>query len=354
MKTITTAEAILEGTDQLLASDPDVYVMGLGVSDPKGIFGTTLGLYEKYGKDRVLDMPVSENGMTGIAIGSAIMGHRPIMTHQRVDFFLLALDQLVNNAAKWRFMFAGKKKISLVIRLIVGKGWGQGPQHSQTLHSLFAHIPGLKVVAPSNAYDAKGLLASAVYEEDPVVFIEHRWIHGIQGEVPSHLYTVPLGKAKVVQEGEDITVIASSHMTLEALKALSFLGKEVSVELIDLRSLKPFDFETVYTSVNKTKRVLVLDGDWKTCGFAAEIIASIVESGISLKAAPKRITFPDKHQGTSWSLSNHFYPFSEDIAASILGIMGKKKLSEELLQTLLQQKESSPLDTPSSSFSGPF
>ncbi len=354
MKELTVAEAILEATDQLLASDPNVYVMGLGVCDPKGVFGTTIGLQQKYGEDRVLDMPISENAMTGVAIGSAIMGHRPIMTHQRVDFFLLAFDQLINNAAKWRFMFAEKKKISLVIRLIIGKGWGQGPQHSQTLHSVFAHIPGLKVVAPSNALDAKGLLISSVYEEDPVIFLEHRWTHAIKGKVPSSLYKTPLGKAEVIREGKDITVVASSHMTLEALQAISYLPEEVSVELIDLKTLKPFDFETVQESLKKTGRILVLDGDWKTCGFAAEVIAQVAESGVFLKSPPQRITFPDAHQGTSWSLSNDFYPSSEDIAAIILSALHKTKLSESMLKKLWEKKKKVPLDTPYSSFAGPF
>src|ERR1700722_14260768 len=184
MPNLTLSQAILQATDQLMQIDSSVYVMGLGVPDPKGIFGTTTGLEKKYGSDRVLDMPTSENGMTGIAIGSALLGLRPIMTHQRVDFFLLALDQLINNAAKWHYMFGGQMNVPLVIRLIIGRGWGQGPQHSQSLQSIFSHIPGLKVVMPSNPYDAKGLLLSAIDDENPVVYLEHRWLHGIFGEVP--------------------------------------------------------------------------------------------------------------------------------------------------------------------------
>ncbi len=192
-------EAILEAHDQLMAVDPNVYIMGLGVPDPKGIFGTTVGLQEKYGPNRVMDMPCSENAMTGVAIGSALVGMRPIMTHQRVDFFLLALDQLVNNACKWHFMFGGQLNVPLVIRLIIGRGWGQGPQHSQTLTSFFAHLPGLKVVAPSSPYDAKGLLISAVEDNNPVVYLEHRWLHNIYGEVPSEIYRVPLGNETMHQ-----------------------------------------------------------------------------------------------------------------------------------------------------------
>ena len=190
-------QAILEATDQCLAADPRVYVIGLGVTDPKGIFGTTLGLEAKYGPRRVMDMPVSENALTGIALGSAVTGMRPIMTHQRVDFALLALDQLINNAAKWHTMFGGRMRAPMVIRLIIGRGWGQGPQHSQSLQALFAHIPGLKVVMPATPYDAKGLLVAAVEDDNPVIYLEHRWLHGIWGPVPEERYRVPLGEARV-------------------------------------------------------------------------------------------------------------------------------------------------------------
>ena len=234
------SEAILEATDQKMAQDSNVYIMGLGVPDPKGIFGTTSGLSAKYGSDRVMDMPTSENAMTGIAIGTAILGMRPIMTHQRVDFFLLALDQLINNAAKWHYMFGNQMKVPLVIRLIIGRGWGQGPQHSQSLHSFFAHIPRLKVVMPATPYDAKGLHISAIEDDNPVIYLEHRWLHGIFGEVPLEPYTVPIGEAKIVQGGKDITIVAASHMVLEAYRAAKWLQEDgINVEIIDLRSIQP-------------------------------------------------------------------------------------------------------------------
>lgn len=349
-------EAILDATDLKMQEDEAVYIMGLGVPDPKAIFGTTTGLQAKYGQSRVLDMPTSENAMTGVAIGSAIVGMRPIMTHQRVDFFLLALDQLINNAAKWHYMFGGQMSVPLVIRLIVGRGWGQGPQHSQTLHSLFAHVPGLKVVAPSNPYDAKGLLISSIEDNNPVIFIEHRWLHGIEGPVPSGKYTVPLGKAKIVSEGSDITVIASSHMTLEAFKALQFLKEEgVSAELVDLRSLKPLDEETILTSVRKTGRALVLDDDWKSCGFAAEILALLTEKAFKdLKAAPRRLTYPDRLSPTSWSLANHYYPTALDIVCSALEMLEKPVRARAFMEKLLHSKQHIPLDVPDKSFTGPF
>lgn len=346
----------MQATDQKMAEDETVYLMGLGVPDPKGIFGTTSGLEKKYGQKRVLDMPTSENAMTGIAIGSAIVGMRPIMTHQRVDFFLLALDQLINNAAKWHFMFGGKMNVPLVIRLIVGRGWGQGPQHSQTLHSLFAHIPGLKVVAPSNPYDAKGLLVSAIEDDNPVVYLEHRWLHGIHGEVPDNLYKVPMGKAKVVTEGTDLTIVASSHMTLEGFKAIEHLKKEgISAELIDIRSFKPLDGETILNSLKKTGKILVLDDDWKTCGFASEILALVSEQGFhDLKAPPARLTYPDRLSPTSWALANHYYPTDLDIVISALKLLDKPVKAKEFLQKLIASKIQGPLDVPDRSFTGPF
>jgi pyruvate dehydrogenase E1 component beta subunit len=344
----------LEATDQAMAADPAVYVMGLGVPDPKGTFGTTLGLQEKYGPNRVMDMPTSENAMTGVAIGSAIAGMRPIMTHQRVDFFLLALDQLINNAAKWHYMFGGQMRVPLVIRLMIGRGWGQGPQHAQTLHSLFAHIPGLKVVMPSTPYDAKGLLLSSIDDDHPVVFLEHRWLHGVYGDVPEDSYRVPLGVAKVVQEGTDVTVVSCSQMTVEARKAAR-LAEGVSMELIDLRTVRPLDKEAILRSVRKTGRLIVADPDAKTVGLSAEILALVAEEALTdLKRPPIRVTYPDAFTPTSWAQANHFYPTAHDIAATALQMMHKPAQAAALREAILAERLSVPLDTPDPSFTGPF
>ena len=219
-------QAINEAIDLCMAKDPAVYIMGLGVPDPKGVFGSTLGLQGKYGSTRVMDMPTSENGMTGVAIGSALVGMRPIMTHQRIDFALLAMEQIVNQAAKWHYMFGGRMSVPLVIRMIIGRGWGQGSQHSQSLQSWFAHIPGLKVVMPTTPYDAKGLLISSIEDNNPVVFIEHRWLYNISGHVPEGVYRVPLGQARVIKKGNDLTIVATSYMTLEALRAAEMLTED--------------------------------------------------------------------------------------------------------------------------------
>lgn len=345
-------QAILEGTDQCMAKDPCVYIMGLGVTDPKGVFGTTLGLKEKHGEKRVLDMPVAENGMTGIAIGSALTGMRPILTHQRIDFMLLSFDQIINNAAKWHYMFGGKMKMPLVIRLLVGRGWGQGPQHSQSLQAMFAHIPGLKVVMPTTPYDAKGLLIAAIRDNNPVIYIEHRWLHGIFGPVPEEAYEVPIGKAKLVREGNDITIVSLSYMTLEAMKAADLLEKEgIHAEIIDLRSVKPIDEETIMTSVAKTGRLVVVDGTWKSLGVPSEIITLVTERIFdSLKSAPKRITFPDFPTPTSPALAQNYYPRAIHIINAVRKTMGLDEKTEEQMGI----KRDTPLDVPDQSFKGPF
>ena len=192
------SQAINEAMFIAMRESNKVVTFGLGVPDPKGVFGTTLGLQEEFGNKRVLDMPTSENSMTGIGIGLSLSGYRPVMVHQRVDFFLLALDQLINNAAKWDFMFGGGQPVPITIRLIVGHGWGQGPTHSQNLQAMFSHIPGIKVVMPTSAYDAKGLLLESIFDDSPTIFLEHRWLHGLESEVPEESYRVPLGIANLV------------------------------------------------------------------------------------------------------------------------------------------------------------
>ena len=334
-----------------MKKDPLVYIMGLGVPDPKGIFGTTLGLEQKYGSDRVMDMPTAENGMTGIAIGSALTGMRPIMSHQRIEFALLAVEQIVNQAAKWHYMFAGQMNMPLVIRLIIGRGWGQGPQHSQSLQSWFAHIPGLKVVMPTTAYDAKGLLISSIEDNNPVIFLEHRWLFNLIDIVPEEIYRVPLGKAKVIREGKDITITALSYMTLESLRAAEILAKEgISVEVIDIRTLRPLDESTILESVRKTGRLIVADTGWKIAGFSAEITALVAEEAFTyLKSPPQRITIADCPIPTTPALANHCYPRAIQIVDSIKKILGLNSNTPQIEETTNRR-----LDIPDPSFTGPF
>jgi len=348
---ITYGEAIKEALEIAMSADDSVICYGLGVDDPKGIFGTTLGLQEQFGEDRVFDMPTAENAMTGIGIGAAIYGLKPVMVHQRLDFFLLAMDQLVNNGAKWHFMFGGQDSVPLTIRLILGRGWGQGPTHSQNLQSWFAHIPGLKVVMPATARDAKGLLLSSIFDNNPVIFLEHRWLHNLEGEVPLDDYRVEIGKAAVLREGTDITIVSMSYMTIEALHACDALGKiGISCELVDLRTVRPIDWETINLSVKKTGKLIALDTGTRTLSVAGEIVATVAEECWNdLKKAPKRITMPDSPEPTSFELSKDYYVGAVNIVEEVLRMLEK----EDMISKIDVSKRI-PHDVPGDWFKGPF
>jgi len=343
-------EALREAQDYCLSNDPTVYLMGLGVPDPKGIFGSTLGLQEKYGCERVFDIPLSENAITGVTLGSAITGLRPILTHQRIDFALVSIEQIVNQAAKWHYMFNGQMKAPMVIRMIIGRGWGQGPQHSQSLHAWFAHIPGLKVIMPTTAYDAKGMLIAAIEDDNPVLCLEHRWLYDIKDEVPEEAYRVSLDKAKVVRSGTNITLIGVSYMTLECLRAAKVLAKfGISAEVIDLRSIRPIDTETILSSVEKTGYVLTIDHGEIRCGIAGEISAIVTENLFKkLHAAPQRLGLPDYPTPTATTLSDSYYPLAKDIVGKTLQMLNRTALHNQ--ETNINYK----LDQPNASFQGPF
>jgi len=351
MRELTYANAIREATDFCLQEDQSVLVIGLGVPDPKGIFGTTIGLQDKYGENRVMDMPLAENGMTGVIIGASLNGFRPILTHQRVEFALLSIEQIVDQAAKWYYMNAGQQNVPIVIRLVIGRGWGQGAQHSQSLESWFAHIPGLKVVMPSNAYDAKGLLIASVEDNNPVIFIEHRWLHNTLDNVPIDGYRVPIGKAKRVREGKDITVVANSYMVLESIRCADVLKEHgFSIEVIDLRTIRPLDVDTVLKSVKKTGRLLVADNGWTQFGVSAEIISVVTENIFEvLLTAPERIGMNNSPSPSSRALAYHFYPRSIDIAR-----IACKMLKRTIDLNNLFPKSDLPNDVPDPSFIGPF
>lgn len=350
-RTLIYAEALREAQDLCLATYPEVFLMGLGVPDPKGIFGSTLGLQQKHGHSRVFDIPLSENAITGVALGAAINGMRPILTHQRVDFAIVAMEQLVNQAAKWHYMFGGTMRAPLVVRMVIGRGWGQGPQHSQSLQACFAHIPGLKVVMPTTARDAKGLLIAAVEDDNPVVVLEYRWLYGISDEVPQGLYRTPLGQARILKHGTDISLIGTSYMALESLHAAERLAQEgISAEVIDLRTIQPWDKHTILQSVRKTGRLVVADTGWHSFGVAAEIVATAVEQEFrALKAAPERVALPDYPSPTSPALAGHFYP-----RAGHIHLAAKRSLGMDPTTDLLATKPQQRLDVPDSSFKGPF
>jgi pyruvate dehydrogenase E1 component beta subunit len=319
--------AINEALHLAMQIDESVICYGLGVTDPKAIFGTTERLEARFGSKRVFDMPTSENAMTGVAIGAALNGIKSIMTHQRIDFFLLAMDQLVNGAAKWHYMFGGQNSVPITIRLIIGRGWGQGPTHSQNLQAWFAHIPGLKVLMPTTPEDAKGMLLSAIFDPNPVIFLEHRWLHNSIGEVPQGDVRVPLGKAKVLKFGADITIVAMSYLTIESLHASNYLEKKgISCEVIDLRSIKPLDWDLIMDSIKKTNRLLVLDTGFTTGCIAGEIVANVaINASEFLKSPPGRLAMPDVPEPTSFELTKNFYIRAADIAIKIMLMMGEDK-----------------------------
>jgi len=283
----TYREAILEATMGCMESDKDVFVLGEGVDDTGGVFGTTKGLIDIFGEERVIDTPLAENGVTGIAIGSALAGMRPLLVHMRVDFLPLSLDQIANHAAKWSYMFGGEVSVPITIRAITGRGWGSAAQHSQSLQAIFAHFPGLKVVMPASPYDAKGLLISSIYDNNPVLYLEHRWLYDTRGPLPEDMYRVPLGKASVKREGTDVTIVAISQMV---------------------------------GSVQKTGRLIVADTAWKEFGVSAEILALILEDPESfraLKAPAARVTLPDVPTPASPALEAVFYPGPKDIINAV-------------------------------------
>lgn len=353
MREITQAEAIREALEQAMAEDERVILVGEGVPDPKGIFGTTAGLQARFGRQRVFDMPLAENGMTGICIGAAVSGMRPVMVHQRIDFALLAMDQLVNNAAKWHFTFAGQVCVPLVVRVIVGRGWGQGPQHAQSLQAMFAHVPGLKVVMPASGHDAKGMLIAAIRDDNPVIFIEHRWLHGIGDMVPEQPYAVPLEGAIVRRHGRDATVVAFSYMVIEALLAARVLAElGVELEVVDARVVRPLDIATVAASVRRTGTLVVADTAWKTGSVAGEVIACVAETAFdALRRPPLRVALPDLPAPTSPHLTRDYYPDALCLARAVVAHLGSRVDDAELARRLAR---STPHDVPQREFRGPF
>lgn len=314
---LTYAEAVREATEQEMARDPSVIVFGLGVDDFKGIYGTTRGLQQKFGPERVSDTPLSEDAMTGVAIGAALAGMRPIHVHIRMDFLMLAMNQLINIASKARYMYGGTVSVPIVVRSVIGRSWGQGAQHSQGLHSFFSHVPGLKVVAPSTPYDAKGCLAESIRDDNPVMFVEHRMLHSQKGHVPEQPYTVPFGKARVLVKGQDVTLVGVSYMVVECLRAQQSLQDAgISAEVIDPVSLSPLDADAIAESVRKTGRLIVVDTAWTACGLSAEIVTRVVERLQGTRRLQlHRMGFAPVTCPTTKSLEALFYPNAHRIAA---------------------------------------
>jgi acetoin:2,6-dichlorophenolindophenol oxidoreductase subunit beta len=315
--------AINEALFQMMAADPSIFLIGQGVKSPWYVGDTAQGLLEKFGTDRVIDTPVSENAMTGAAVGAALSGMRPIVVHPRMDFMFYAFDPIINQAANWYYMNGGKLPVPVVFWGIINRGGEQAAQHSQSLHAMFAQIPGLKVVMPATPYDAKGLMVAAIREPNPVVFIDDRWLYRLEEPVPEEIYEVEIGKGNVVRKGTDITVIATSFMVQESLKAAEILAKEgINIEIIDLRTVKPMDENLILASVQKTGRLVVVDGGWRTCGLAAEVSALVSERAFgALRSPVVRITLPDCPAPASATLEKAYYRTSTDIILAVKSII---------------------------------
>lgn len=345
-------QAINESLKLSMKKNKNVIMIGLGINDPKGIFGTTRNLNKIFKRNRLFEFPTAENGMTGIAIGSSLMGLRPVITHQRVEFSLLSIEQVINQAAKWYFMTGGQKNVPIVIRLIIGRGWGQGPQHAQSLETIFAQIPGLKVLCISSPTNAKGIIASAIEDPNPVIIFEHRWVHELKGHVPKKYYKTKLGKAKILKKGEDITLVSSSYMIIECLRCAEILKNySINIEVVDIQSLRPLDIKTIVKSIKKTKKAVIVDNGGLTYGVSSEIIARVYEnlkSNEKNEIILKRIGLLDNPIPSAKNLAKYCYPTFKDIIEEIKMMLNKK------IDINYNKFDNVPNDQPNKNFMGPF
>jgi pyruvate/2-oxoglutarate/acetoin dehydrogenase E1 component len=317
-RVVSYVQAVNEALSLALENDPDVFVLGQGVDDPSAMFGTTRGLQARFGADRVFDTPLSEEAMMGVTAGAAMNGMRPVFMHNRPDFVLLAFNQLVTHAAKFHFMDNGQTNVPMVVWAAIGRGWGSGAQHSQAIHGMLLGVPGLKIVMPSTPYDAKGLLLSAILDNNPVCVFEHRWLMKKDGVVPDGFYRVPIGKGLCRRRGDDVTIVGASHAIELGLQAAAKLSAEgIGVEVIDLRTVKPLDEQIVLESLRKTGRIVVVDTAWSKGGLCAEIGCLAAEKGFAdLKAPVARIGLPDIPAPAGYTLEQFYYPDADRIAAA--------------------------------------
>lgn len=316
-RVVSYGQAINEALRLALAHDPGVFVLGQGVDDPTAMFGTTRGLQETFGRDRVFDTPLSEEAMMGVSTGAAMNGMRPVYMHNRPDFILLAFNQLVTHAAKYHYMDNGQTTVPLVVWAAIGRGWGSGAQHSQAIQGLLLGVPGLKIVMPSTPHDAKGLLLSAILDNNPVCVFEHRWLMKKDGIVPEGFYRVPIGKAVCRRPGRDVSIVGASHAIELALQAAGRLAEEgIDAEIIDLRTIKPLDEEAILESLRKTGRIVVVDSGWMKGGLCAEVGCLAAERGYAdLKAPVARVGLADVPTPAGYTLEQFYYPDAARIAA---------------------------------------
>jgi pyruvate dehydrogenase E1 component beta subunit len=330
-KVITFTEAIRQATEQSLQRDSSVIVMGLGVCYKNGADGTMGTLKEEY-PTRVFDTPVSEFCNTGVGVGAAVTGMKPIIHHARVEFGLFAIDQIVTQAAKWNYMFGGDNKVPIVFRLAVGRQWGNGPQHTQSLYSLFGSVPGLKVVIPSSPYMAKGLLTAAIQDNNPVVYMEPRWLYGLKEQVPEDYYELPLNAARIVRNGTALTLVTYGDGVVDALKAQDMLAPMgVDIEIVDLVSINPIDYKTVLDSVRKTGKLLCVDTTHDSFNIGSEIVSKVCRDAFEcLSIPPRQLSTPNTPCPTSTSLTEKFYPTLLEVANQVASMLGLPMFDETL------------------------
>ena len=316
---VSYAKAINEALSLALENDPGVFVFGQGVDDPSAMFGTTLGLPARFGAERVFDAPLSEDAMMGVSTGAAMNGLRPVFMHNRPDFVLLAFNQLVAHAAKFHFMDNGQTNVPLVVWAAIGRGWGSGAQHSQAIQGMLLGVPGLKILMPSTPYDAKGLLLSAILDNNPVCVFEHRWLMKKDGVVPEGFYRVAIGKGICRRRGGDVTIVGASHAIELGFQAATQLAAEgIDAEVIDLRTIKPMDEEIILESLRRTGRIVVVDTAWMKGGVCAEVGCLVAEKGFAdLKAPVRRIGLPDVPTPAGYTLEQFYYPNAARIAGVV-------------------------------------
>jgi pyruvate dehydrogenase E1 component beta subunit len=350
-------QAINQALRDAMTEDESVIVIGEGVPDPKAIFETTRGLQEAFGKQRVFDMPLSENAMTGVCLGVSLQGLRPVLTHQRIDFSLLAMDQMVNHAAKWHYMFNGLQKAPMVIRTIIGKGWGQGPQHSQALWGMLAQVPGLKIALPSSAQEAYQMMRLAIEDNNPVLFVEHRWLHPTESEeaMLDNWRSADLQSAKVVRQGKDITLAGWGYSIVECLNAAQALSKVgIEAEVIDLRVGHTLEMETLIKSVKKTDALLVHDLHQEQMAPAHTVISKALQELSDTLIKPTQFSVvaqPNHPVPTSWHLAQDSYQEAPQIVEQAIKMLGTP---EKLTQALEAVSRPPRPDVPNYSFTGPF
>lgn len=356
-RTLSLGAAIREGLLEIAMRDSSVLLMAEGISDPSSVYGTTTDIGKYIDAKRIIEMPVSENGLCGVAVGAALMGKRPVISFHRVEFALLAMEQIINNAAKTHYISNGRHKVPLVIRMIVGRGWGQGPEHSQSMEAVFSHFPGLKVVMPTYPGDGKGMIISAVEDDNPVLMIEHRWCHYAMGHVPEGYYTEPLDGPRAVCHGKDVTIVATSYMTLEAVRAAEALRKMGhSATVFDLRVLRPLNLHKIFESVQQTGRLLTVDTGFKKFGIGAEVVSEVTTNCFSsLKSAPVRLGLPDHPTPSSRGLIPGYYTDAASILRSVGAMLG---MAADKIQNaeaeLIAQRKGLSIDVPDPFFKGPF